>query len=85
MTNDECMIVEAEIDTNDSKKVQGWEVSITDENGRKGNFDFSTTTIFDSGKGNKIMWIFVVTQASRSFTLHLPGGQTVELDSLVKK
>ena len=32
----------------------------------------------------KVKWVVVVARASQSFTLHLPGEQTVKLDSLLE-
>jgi hypothetical protein len=59
--------------------------SVTDENGRIseiGNLGYSTN---QSEQVTAITWVFVVAKSSRSFTLTLPGGQTVKLDSFLNQ
>lgn len=81
---DECLIVEASINGGDSKVVQGWAVSITDENGRKSESNITTVKTYTVSKDTTIMWLFVVARTSHSLTLHLPDEQAVELISLIK-
>ncbi len=82
-SSDECLIVKATVQTDDPEKLRGWKVSITDENGR-GSFPDMTSTEMDAqGTPKALMWLLVVAKASRSFTLHLPGGQTIQLDTLL--
>jgi len=81
---DECLIVEASINGGDSKVVQGWAVSITDENGRKSESNITSVKTYTVSKDTTIMWLFVVARTSHSLTLHLPDEQAVELISLIK-
>jgi hypothetical protein len=81
---DECLIVEASINDSDTGTVQGWAVSITDENGRKSEPNLTSTKTYTSGKGTTIMWLFVVERTSNSFTVHLPDDQAVDISSLIK-
>jgi hypothetical protein len=60
-----------------------WKVSITDENGRETVPGLATTGIINGV--NQVKWVVIVARASQSFTLHLPGEQTVNLDSLLEK
>lgn len=80
---DECLIVEASIKTDDPQKVQGWKVSVTDENGRESKPNITTTKTDASGVAKGVMWLFVVAKESRSFTLHLPNEQTIQLNTLL--
>jgi hypothetical protein len=80
---DECLIVKAAVQTDDPEKLRGWKVSITDENGRASFPNMTSTEMDAQGTPKSLMWLLVVAKASRSFTLHLPGGQTVQLDTLL--
>jgi hypothetical protein len=52
------------------------DISLTDGNGNK-------CSLVSSGT-EKPFWEFMVPVASKSFTLHLPDGQLVNLDSILK-
>jgi hypothetical protein len=80
---DECLIVKASVQTNDPEKLRGWKVSVTDENGRESLPNMTSTETDASGTPKAIKWLLVVARTSRSFTLHLPAGQTIQLDTLL--
>jgi hypothetical protein len=80
---DECLIVEASIKAYDPQKAQGWEVSVTDENGRESKSNLTSTETDASGVAKGIMWLFVVATDARSLTLHLLDGQSIQLDTLL--
>jgi hypothetical protein len=82
--NDVFLIVESAVLSGDVEGILDWCVSITDDKGRETTPGLSTTTRSDSGRGNSVTWLFVVTRASRLFTLHLPDEQTISLDPLLR-
>lgn len=80
---DECLIVEANIGAGDAQVSQGWQVSVTDEKGRESKPEMTAIKTGAGGAAQGLTWLFVVAKESRSFALHLPGGQTVQLDHLL--
>jgi len=84
-TQDECLLVEAQLLSGETGKVSDWTVSVIDEKGRASNASYSTTILGGSTQGGKQRWLFYVAKTSQSFILNLPDKQTVKLDSLLKK
>ncbi len=86
---DTILLIDVTIKNADYATTQGWKgkVSVTDENGQESEPELTQTSTEGKGGGSvsAIKWIFVVAKSSRSFMLSLPGGQTVKLDSLLKK
>lgn len=80
---DECLIIDASLSAGDAQQAQGWQVSVTDEKGRESMPEMTATKTGADGAAQGITWLFVVAKESLSFALHLPGGQTVQLDSLL--
>jgi hypothetical protein len=60
-----------------------WDVSLTDSSGDKSTPGLTATGTSPSGKPD-VTWGFDVAAGASSLTLHLPGGQTILVDSLVK-
>jgi predicted small secreted protein len=56
--------------------------TVTDKNGNTIKPAMMTTTL--SGNKNSAGWVFVVNKGEKSFTLNLPGSQTIVLDSMIK-
>lgn len=81
---------------NGTSDVSKWNVSVIDENGREDVPGLSINTggliigeqgeaeMVGQGKGF-IDWVFPVADSSQSFTLHLPGEQTVNLDPFLRE
>lgn len=74
--------VKAEIETNNLDSVRGWKVWVVDENGHESVLDTVDVTDYAvDGKPDIVVWFFLVTQTSRSFTLHFPSGEEIRLNS----
>jgi hypothetical protein len=82
MSGGKILVVSAEIlsGTDDTSK---WEVWLTDGNGRKSTPGVTMTGVSPNNKPN-INWSFDIAKNASSLTLHLPGEQTISIDSLVK-
>jgi len=82
---DKVLLVKAEVLSGDADPL-GWEVWITDENGRKFHPGIKMWPGTAGPNDNPtIVWNFGVSKDSKSFTLHLPGDKTIVLDSLIGK
>jgi hypothetical protein len=81
------LIVGVELSLNARKSDVDGEVSITDENGLQSSKIKAFPVTWKNTKGadtdQQVYWLFAVEKTSQSFTLHLPGGQTVPLDRLL--
>lgn len=77
--NDAVLVVETKTENATEGLADDWEVSVTDENGRRSEPAITMTSVSQSGSVESITWVLIVARASRSFTLHLPEGQTVDL------
>ena len=80
---DILLIVEGKVVSGELEGVRDWkEVWLLDENGRKDVPGITISGTID-GEPNKVIWLFAVAKTSRSFTLHLPDGHTVNLAPLL--
>jgi hypothetical protein len=84
-TQDECLLVEAQLLSGDTGKVSDWTVSVIDEKRRASNASYASTISGGSTQGGKQRWLFYVAKTSQSFVLNLPDQQAFKLDSLLKK
>jgi hypothetical protein len=78
-SSDTFLVVKADVLTSGTAYVslKDWEVSLNGDNSwafNHGNGDLSSI--------DSIEWVFVVSQSESSFTINLPGGVDVVLDSL---
>lgn len=79
-------------DVDDIKKINGWDVQLFDEFKQEYKLQRITSSIRDTVEGDKniyhfeIIWEFgdVKTSDTRSFTLHLPEKNILQIDSLVE-
>ncbi len=84
-TQDEILLIEAQLLSGETGKVTDWTVSVVDEKGRASNASYASTISGGSTQGGKQRWLFYVAKTSQSFMLNLPDQQTFKLDSLLKK
>jgi hypothetical protein len=74
--------VKAEIETNNLDGVRGWKVWVVDEQGRESILDTVDITDYAAEeRPDVVVWFFLVTQTSRSFTLHFPSGEEIQINS----
>jgi hypothetical protein len=81
--NDDCLFVQAAINTRTPEVALQWPVTIIDEHGRSSKPVQTTIATDEMGVGNGIAWLFTVGRDSHSFTLHFADGQSLLLDNLV--
>ena len=58
--------------------------SLVDENGGDGHLALTEKTFSPQGTG-EVTWVFVASKSAKSYTLGLPDGQLVVLDSLISR
>jgi hypothetical protein len=80
--HDELLIVAGTV-TGSVDVLQTWEVSITDSGGRSDDPGVTSTTSTEGESGGEVEWVFVVARNARSFSLNLPGGETIDLTPLL--
>jgi hypothetical protein len=74
--------VRAEIETSNLDIVRGWRVWVVDEDGCESALDTVDITDYAAEEQPDIVvWFFFVSKMSRSFTLHFPSGEKIQLDS----
>ena len=78
--DDTVLTVEVLLISGDLKKLSSMKLSVTDDQGKRSE---SGTTLSVNDK-NQVIWLIPVAKTARSFTLHFPSGEAVDLSPLLK-
>jgi|GEM_PF-3526446 len=82
-TGEILLVVKGFCLTSDMGKTKNWKVTITDELGNSKPSSITVTSTKDERL--ELTWVFVVSKNSNTFTLHLPGGQIIDLSTIFNK